>query len=269
MKHIAEVLHQESRLLLPTTPQPNALTSAGVNVRLNRDGCGDPNCPHCQGNGYLRQDLPLGHPDFGNIVVCSCRTSSQSEGLQQISGLADGQQRLRLADIEIEGRPGTAQMVEACSRFCKHPRWMLIVWGGSGVGKTMVLHAVVSEVVGRGVEAAYVRAPDLLQIMRVALNSRDELRSHEARERLDRLREIEVLALDDLDRAVGTPWEQRQVHELTARRYDLAESGKAGTLIAMHSDPAQLEPWIASRLTDHRNMVVHNEDSDLRPALPR
>src|SRR5512137_2157951 len=25
---------------------------------------GDPNCPLCGGLGYLRRDLPLGHPDF-------------------------------------------------------------------------------------------------------------------------------------------------------------------------------------------------------------
>ncbi|MBM2849585.1 MAG: hypothetical protein HW418_2527, partial [Anaerolineales bacterium] len=26
-------------------------------------GDGDPNCPHCHGVGYLRDDLPVGHPN--------------------------------------------------------------------------------------------------------------------------------------------------------------------------------------------------------------
>jgi len=34
---------------------------------------GDPNCPLCGGLGYLRADLPLGHPDFGRLQICSCR----------------------------------------------------------------------------------------------------------------------------------------------------------------------------------------------------
>ena len=40
---------------------------------------GDPNCPLCGGLGYLRQDLPVGHAEFGKVVVCDCRRQSVTE----------------------------------------------------------------------------------------------------------------------------------------------------------------------------------------------
>jgi DNA replication protein DnaC len=40
---------------------------------------GDPNCPHCGGLGYLRIDVPLGHPDFGKLQICTCRQGRVSQ----------------------------------------------------------------------------------------------------------------------------------------------------------------------------------------------
>ncbi|OQX61677.1 MAG: hypothetical protein B5M51_07425, partial [Anaerolinea sp. 4484_236] len=36
-------------------------------------GPGDPNCELCGGMGYLRRDVPMGHPDFGKLFICKCR----------------------------------------------------------------------------------------------------------------------------------------------------------------------------------------------------
>lgn len=36
-------------------------------------GCpGDPSCHQCGGTGYLRMDLPIGHPHMGEIFLCTC-----------------------------------------------------------------------------------------------------------------------------------------------------------------------------------------------------
>src|SRR5262245_45724320 len=37
------------------------------------DGVGDPDCPHCHGLGYLREDVPVGHPQFGKLQPCTCQ----------------------------------------------------------------------------------------------------------------------------------------------------------------------------------------------------
>ncbi|MEI7847150.1 MAG: hypothetical protein WCK35_15230, partial [Chloroflexota bacterium] len=40
---------------------------------------GVPGCPICGGLGYLRRDLPLGHPEFGKVSICDCRRKSVTE----------------------------------------------------------------------------------------------------------------------------------------------------------------------------------------------
>src|SRR4051794_35238750 len=32
-----------------------------------------PSCPRCRGAGFLRRDVPAGHAEFGQVVVCSCK----------------------------------------------------------------------------------------------------------------------------------------------------------------------------------------------------
>ncbi len=54
---------------------------------------GDPNCEICGGVGYLRQDLPVGHPDFGKLQICSCREGQlrkqARDGLYKMSNLEE------------------------------------------------------------------------------------------------------------------------------------------------------------------------------------
>ena len=33
---------------------------------------GDPACKVCEGTGFLRLDLPVGHREFGKIFLCDC-----------------------------------------------------------------------------------------------------------------------------------------------------------------------------------------------------
>ena len=97
-----------------------------------------------------------------------------------------------------------------------------------------------------------------------------EGRRHESSyRRLVNFEKVSVLALDELDKINPTKWVVEQLTDLLDARYRLAEDEAGGTLIAMNSDPAQQPEWIASRLLDGRNRVVHNADRDIRPALVR
>ncbi|MGB9521744.1 MAG: hypothetical protein ACPL6F_03205, partial [Anaerolineales bacterium] len=42
---------------------------------------GDPNCPICHGSGYVRLEVPLGHPQFGKIQICECRASQARQDI--------------------------------------------------------------------------------------------------------------------------------------------------------------------------------------------
>ncbi len=33
----------------------------------------EPECPLCRGLGYVRDDVPVGHPHFGKLFPCRCK----------------------------------------------------------------------------------------------------------------------------------------------------------------------------------------------------
>lgn len=266
MQHIRDAIRQ-NHLLPPTSTQPNASVPAIASVNASA-GFGDPNCPTCHGIGYLRQDRPLNDPKFGKIDPCVCVLARRGQELKQKTSLTRRDHQVRLADLDVEGRSGSARVLEACRAFIQEPKRFLVIDGGPGTGKTMALQATVNAVNADGSElAAYASAPDLIRLHRLALSSTHDARSDEAAETLRRLEDIRVLALDEWDAAEGTPWERQQLTGLLKRRYALAEAGLAATLIAMNGDPSQQPEAIASRLMDGRNVRVHNDDPDIRPAL--
>src|SRR5690348_11318051 len=48
-------------------------------------------CPLCRGVGYLRFDVPVGHPNFGRVLPCECKLRDLAErthsGLERLSNL--------------------------------------------------------------------------------------------------------------------------------------------------------------------------------------
>src|SRR5436305_1183958 len=112
-----------------------------------------PACSRCQDAGFLRRDVPVGHPDFGKLVPCSCR----SQGVQQrardrlarLSNLGS----LRRHTFETLVRDGRSteeptkqaqfrRAVERAEVFAAAPDGWLVLVGPSGCGKTHLAAAV-------------------------------------------------------------------------------------------------------------------------------
>lgn len=226
-------------------------------------------CPICKGIGYISYDLPVGHPEFGRAYPCPCRTGEGARELAKLSGLTEKERELRLSMFRTSGRPGTADMLKACRSFVEDPVGILTLWGGVGVGKTMCLQAVVNGLIERGVMSVYVTAFDLFSHIREAFNAQREVVSESAYNRLARFERVRMLALDEMDKVRPTDWMLEQMTNLMDKRHRRGLDGKNGTLLALNTDPALLNDWIASRLMDGRNRAVHNADADLRPVLKR
>lgn len=248
---------QPSRSPLLTLPRQSASTPASR----------PPVCNVCFGFGWVRLDVPFGHPQFGQVERCACMKAEDARRLQRLCGLTDSERGLRLDMIDAGGRPGTSQMLRACVEFRESPDHMVTLWGGVGNAKSMALQATVNELVERGVEAVYITAFDLISHIRETFNAKREVVSEGAYERLLRFERVRVLAIDELDKVRVTEWALEQITDLMDKRYRLSLDGQAGTLIAMNSNPADQPEWIASRLLDGRNVVIHNADADLRSAL--
>jgi DNA replication protein DnaC len=263
MKSIGEALLELSRST-PTRSQQSTSSTSWI-----AELPGDPNCPYCRGIGYLRTDLPVGHPNFGKLDPCVCHKSKRAPRTMQISEVTPGGQHLRLADIQVRALPGTAQTRAVLEEFIKDPTYMVTIWGPPGNGKTMALRATANELIAGGVQAEYVTLFDLIRDIKKAFHRGQDVVDEDAYDRLVHYERVVVLVVDELDKVHVTDWVQELLTGLIDKRYRLAENGTGGTLIAMNGDPAQLEPWLASRLADGRNVIVHNDDPDLRPALER
>ena len=70
MKRINETIKKiqdgTSKVTLPTT--------SNTEPEKNQE----PVCPICGGLGYIRQELPIAHPDFGKLKQCVCQQQKVS-----------------------------------------------------------------------------------------------------------------------------------------------------------------------------------------------
>ena len=67
----------------------------------------EPSCPRCGGAGFVRRDVPVGHPDFGHAFPCACRRIHESDEhrarLERLSNLGP-LTRLTFDNLVKEGR---------------------------------------------------------------------------------------------------------------------------------------------------------------------
>ena len=176
---------------------------------------GDPNCPHCGGLVYLRQDLPPGHPDFGKLQVCSCRNSQVSQQVRQrlfaLSNL-DELTHLSFENFQPRGRVGLwpqeadslEQAHNQARQFAQSLNGWVVFQGGYGCGKTHLAAAIANFAVGMGVPTLFITVPDLLDSLRYTYDNPQAT----FEERFEEIRRAPLLILDDFgtQNATACPW---------------------------------------------------------------
>ncbi len=215
---------------------------------------GDPNCPLCHGVGFLRRDLPVGHPDFGKVAICTCRQTQVSQTvrqrLYQLSNL-DALSHFTFETFDLRGRgglaPEQAQNLEAAYNQVQEyarslPGWLLLM-GGYGCGKTHLAAAIANFAVGMGVPTLFVTVPDLLDWMRFAYDSAETT----FEERFEEIRNISLLVLDDFGTQNATPWAQEKLFQIMNYRY----LKHLPLVVTSNLGFEEIEGRIRSRLDDH------------------
>ena len=227
-------------------------------------------CHFCHDLGHFRKDPKAepGDPDFGETVHCPyCNGGNDPQTLRRLSGLSEHEQQWRLTDLDTQGRPAVQRLEQACRELIGGRRRVITVWGTCGNGKTLALQAVVNEMAERRVPAMYYTTKQMLDHLRDGIYGAAGERSEGMQARLKRLEDVPYLALDEFDKVSSTDWVREQLTYFIDRRHRASEAGTHATLIAMNADPAQQEPWIASRLMAGCNRVVHLDGGDLRSLL--
>jgi DNA replication protein DnaC len=225
-------------------------------------------CPICGGRGFLALDVPPGHPDFSKVVPCRCTqariAAERTQELRAVSNIG-ALSRMTFDSFMPDGvglseavRFNLRQAYERSLAFAREPRGWLVLLGGYGSGKTHLAAAVTNYRVSLGHPTLFLVVPDLLDYLRATFGPSSDTTLDE---RLDSIREIPLLVLDDLGAHNSTPWAQEKLFQILNHRYN----SRLPTVITSNQRLQELDPRITSRLVDpDLSQVYEIEAPDFR-----
>jgi DNA replication protein DnaC len=221
-----------------------------------------PGCPVCAGSGYYRTDLPIGHPEFGRLKFCPRLDLWSLPGAARF-GISP-QEAQQLTWDRVLATANITSTVEVIRQTLQRGYGWVYLYGGFGVGKSLLLKIAIAQSINAGVEAAYVRMAEILDHLRESYNDQTGLSESS---RLDWWASLPVLSIDEFDRLRETTYGEERRFVLMDRRYEAAVNRQSVTLIASNNDPVHLPAYLCDRVSDGRFSVVHLQGSSLRPGL--
>jgi DNA replication protein DnaC len=232
---------------------PNSSNTEAEEFDRTAGLAGDPNCPFCGGLGYLRADLPIDHPDFGRLQVCTCRQARLSQQVHQrlfsLSHL-DQLSHLTFDNFQAHGRLGLGQQQSASlewafnqsRHFAQNLQGWLLLQGPVGCGKTHLAAAIANFAVSLGVPTLFLTVPDLLDTLRFTYD--DPEATFESR--FEQIRGSVLLVLDDFGTQNATAWAQEKLFQILNYRY----INRLPTVITTNLELVEIEGRMRSRLLD-------------------
>jgi DNA replication protein DnaC len=195
--------------------------------------------------------MPFGHPDFGKPIPCKCKLEQKKEQLRH--QLREQSQIDQLALFQEEAfetfqlwLPGVQEAYDAAVRWALAPQGWLVLEGPNGCGKTHLAVAITKRCLEQGITAFFAVVPDLLDYLRAAFAPNA---AEQYDERFLKMREVEVLILDDLGAEQGTAWANEKLFQLLNFRYN----ARLATMVTTNKVRFDgIDQRIRSRLGDKR-----------------
>jgi len=231
----------------PTEPASESPVKRGQGL------AGDPDCPLCSGLGYLRRELPIDHPDFGKLIICSCRQGEVANKVHQrlfsISNL-EHLRHLTFDNFQARGRiglsPWQADSLERAynqsQQFAQNLNGWLLLQGGFGCGKTHLAAAIANFTVEIGVPTLFITVPDLLDALRFSYDNPEST----FEQRFEEIRSAPLLVMDDFGTQNATAWAQEKLFQIVNYRY----INRLPMVVTTNLLLEQIEGRIRSRLED-------------------
>jgi DNA replication protein DnaC len=210
-------------------------------------------CPLCGGCGFVRRDVPMGHPDFARALPCRCVQQESSESRQsrllRYSNLGP-LTRLTFENLNRRGlmeHPRDRARFERCvadaEEFAKDPNGWLVIVGASGYGKTHVAAAIANRCIAHGTPALFVVVPDLLDHLRAAYKPDAEVGYDQL---FEQVRNAPVLVLDDVGTENATSWAQEKLFQIINHRFN----SRLPTVITTNVPLRRTDERLRTRVTD-------------------
>lgn len=200
----------------------------------------------CKGAGWIVS--PVNY----DLIRCP-----QCTNLLAGSRLTEDEQHLCVDDIVTRNDDKTGEAIALrflAKAMLQDPFGFLSVWGVPGNAKSLVLTTLVAEFCRRGTQAIYFNIDDVIAM----LNPGDDTEVDGFRyvpgnpdANMNRLKQVPVLALDELDKAKWTSWQVQKIGALIEHRHRNAST--LVTLFAMNKHPDQ---WSKGRGSDGKSIPV-------------
>ena len=225
-------------------------------------------CPICKGAGYLRADVPFGHPNFGKPIPCECKEIERKEKrrrqLQDISNLGDLRDK-NFQNFRSNVSRSVQSAYQAALEYARNPGGWLVLIGKVGCGKTHLAAAIANQSLEDGAVVLFKTVSDLLDHLRTTYMPN----STEVYDQLfSKMREAELLVLDDLGAQQSSPWANEKLFQLFNYRYN----SRFPTVITTNNVGLQgIDERIRSRMIDAGlvTTVTFDGAQDYRPHNPR
>ena len=250
---------QETPPPLPNVPTTPSAYTPPANTRAT--------CPKCKGAGFLRSNVPFGHPNFGKPVACDCKEAERKEKRRQQLRDMSNMDALRSHNFRTFNSrvPGVQEAFDAALAFAANPEGWLVLVGPNGCGKTHLAAAVANQSLDQGAVVLFEAVPDLLDHLRAAFAPT----ANEVYDQLfSKMREAELLVLDDLGSQQSSPWANEKLFQLLNYRYNMGMP----TVITSNTRALQgADDRIRSRIGDVSLVRNINMDRvrDYRPTNPK
>lgn len=168
------------------------------------------------------------------------------------SRLTEEERRHRVSDLvdRMEDKRGEMYALRFMARqVLADPYGFLTVWGHKGGGKSLLLTALVAEFCLMGRSAMYYNINEVVEKINPARYSDvDGIKNVEGSPStfMQTLKDVRVLALDELDKIKWSSWQIQQIGEVIEWRHRHAATHV--TLLAMNKHPEQ---WLNAPETGH------------------
>jgi DNA replication protein DnaC len=210
-------------------------------------------CPVCGGLGFVREDVPVGHPHFGKLFPCRCKLAEiEQQRLDRLRALSNLKQLAHMTfdrfSPDAHGLSADQAAIlrvafDSARQYADRPEGWLVLLGGYGCGKTHLAAAIANQVIERGRPVLFVVVPDLLDHLRATF-SPNSLVSYD--ERFEEVRNAALLILDDLGTQSSTPWAQEKLYQILNYRYN----ARLPTVITSNNSLEDIDLRIRSRMVD-------------------
>ena len=222
----------------------------------------NPDCLRCKGIGWLL--------DFGDAVPCpekgcmleSYQAYKKDPANFKARGVIQDQTFDNFIKIykpvsENNKTKGNVNAFEACKALANGdaPYIWLLVYGGTGNGKTHLCYATTRAMLSRGMEAEMIASAELFSKIRQGIDS------HESDHIIQHYKDIYALVIDDWGVGYGSDFERARFDEIMASRYENARV----TVVTTNKDIIEIPERVRSRFEDiSRSKIILNMAGDYR-----